>query len=266
MYPNNYGSPYPPPQPAGSFTNSNLPTQTGPARTRNNGRNTASRSYVKGVETSVKDTNLRLDDLISRVDYMESFLMRSFGPNYEAYAVFKARETLSNTMSDCHAAWQLPNRPLEVSQAIQPPSTPRDLARGDMTPCSSKVQSEPLPGLPDSHHTLIKELRSLKELFKQGSEKEHSSKEAKEGAEASQDGVWRLAKQCPHIIFIRILALPSRALNDDAPPSRDSPPRKRPTRPRLSALRRVLKKHTKPPVHSMQSIKQSGRSNLHGLL
>ena len=263
MYPNNYASPYPPPPATGTFTNNNAQAHGGPVRPRNNGRNTASRSYVKGVESSVKDTNVRMDEVISRIDYIESFLMRSFGPAYEAYAVFKARETLSNTMSDCHTAWPQPNRPPETSQPIIQPTTPRDLARGDMTPCSSKHPIEPIP---ESHQTLIKELRSLKELFKQGQDREQDSKANKEVTDASQGGVWRLGKNLsPHKIIPKIIALPSRALNDGQPPSRDRAPRERPTRPSLSSLRRVLKKHTEPPIYSLQSIKQSGRANLRGL-
>ena len=125
-------------------------------RPRQGPRNTASKSYVKGVESSVKANENRMISQNERMDYIESFLSSKFGALYEPFAIFKARENLSFTTSEINNQWALGARNDSVGNSN---------ASGDMTPRSSKTSDRP-----DELQEMAREMRELKELFKKSVE------------------------------------------------------------------------------------------------
>ena len=111
----------------------------GPIRPRQGPRNTASKSYVKGVESSVKTNANRLNETTERMDYIESFLSSKYGAQYEPFAIFKARENLSFTTSEITSQWALGARNDSVGSSNAGSASN---ACGDMTPRSSNYRKK----------------------------------------------------------------------------------------------------------------------------
>ena len=149
-----YSSPFPPAN--NQHAAQQQSNSTGPMRPRQGPRNTASKSYVKGVESTVKVNENRISSQNERMDYIESFLSSKYGAQYEPYAIFKARENLSFTTSEINNQWALGARNDSVGNSN---------ASGDMTPRSSKS-----PERPDDLQEMAREMRELKELFKKSVE------------------------------------------------------------------------------------------------
>ena len=148
-----YSSPFPP---TNQQSAPQQPHSNGPMRARQGPRNTASKSYVKGVESSVKVNESRIISQSDRMDYIESFLTSKYGAQYEPFAIFKARENLSFTTSEINNQWALGARNDSIGNSN---------ASGDMTPRSSKSTERP-----DELQEMAREMRELKELFKKSVE------------------------------------------------------------------------------------------------